>query len=52
MSGHLVGLLRSVGLPIPERPPDPLRMAAAAVAVAAVVAFSPGVAKTFIYIQF
>lgn len=52
LSGHLVGLLRSIGLPIPERPPDPLRMAAAAVAVAAVVVFSPGVAKTFIYIQF
>jgi hypothetical protein len=52
LSGHLVGLLRSVGLPIPERLPDPLRMAAAAVAVAGVVAFSPGVAKTFIYIQF
>jgi alginate O-acetyltransferase complex protein AlgI len=52
MSGHLIGLLRSIGLPIPERPPDSLRMAAAAVAVAGAVAFSPGVAKTFIYIQF
>jgi alginate O-acetyltransferase complex protein AlgI len=52
LSGHVVGLLRAIGLPIPERPPDPLRMIAAAVAVAGVVVFSHGVAKTFIYIQF
>ncbi len=52
LSGHVVGLLRNVGVPVPHRLPDPLRMAAAAVAAGLVLVFSPGVAKTFIYIQF
>jgi alginate O-acetyltransferase complex protein AlgI len=50
--GHVIGLLRDVGVPLPARLPEPVRMLAAAVAVALVVAFSPGVAKTFIYVQF
>jgi D-alanyl-lipoteichoic acid acyltransferase DltB (MBOAT superfamily) len=52
LSGHTIGLLRSVGLPIPDRSLEPLRMISAAIAVASVIVFSPGVAKTFIYIQF
>jgi alginate O-acetyltransferase complex protein AlgI len=52
LGGHVVGLLRNVGVPVPERVPEPIRMAAVAVAVGLVVVFSPGVVKTFIYIQF
>ena len=50
--GHIVGLIRDVGVPLPARLPEPMRMLAAAIAVALVVIFSPGVAKTFIYVQF
>jgi alginate O-acetyltransferase complex protein AlgI len=49
---HLVGLLRDMGLPIPRQWPEALRMMVAACAIGLVVVFAPGVAKTFIYIQF
>jgi alginate O-acetyltransferase complex protein AlgI len=52
MSGHIVGILKGLGLTALDRPPEALRMAAAAVALAGVVVFSPGVARSFIYIQF
>ncbi len=51
MNGHVWGLLKEL-LPVPERIPVPMQMAAAAVAVVLIVTLGPGVAKTFIYIQF
>ena len=52
MTGHVVGLLRNVDVPISDRWPEPLRMIGAAVAVAAVVVFGAGAVRPFIYIQF
>lgn len=46
MSGHLWGLLREPRIPMP------VQMVAATVAVVLIVTLGPGVAKTFIYIQF
>lgn len=52
LAGHAAGAVRAaVGVP-DVRWPEMLRMAWAALLIAAVVVFAPGVAKTFIYIQF
>ena len=52
LAGHVAGVVRAA-LGLPDRPwPEALRMTWAAVLVAAVVVFAPGVARTFIYIQF
>ncbi|OWK36360.1 MBOAT family O-acyltransferase [Fimbriiglobus ruber] len=52
LAGHVVGLMKEAGVPLPERLPDPIRMAAVAATICAILAFAPGVSKTFIYIQF
>ena len=52
LAGHGVGLLRRAGLPLPAAWPESLRMVAAAAAFATVIVFAPGVAKTFLYVQF
>jgi FtsH-binding integral membrane protein len=52
LAGHVVGLLGHLGFSLPDRLSEAGRMILAAVAVAGVIVFSPGVAKTFIYIQF
>ncbi|MGL6074687.1 MAG: MBOAT family O-acyltransferase [Fimbriiglobus sp.] len=51
LTGHIIGLIRDMGVPLPTIPTW-LKMAFAALLLVAVVVFSPGVAKTFIYIQF
>ena len=50
--GHGIGLMQEAGVAISLRVPEPLRMIFAACGIAAVVVLAPGVAKTFIYIQF